>query len=84
MWSLPNNELDKQTSNSPSMSTDYPGRKRSTLEQLFRFTRPRRSPLETSLNDQVNYSAMIPNNYTSTAHSASYYQVRLFDNNYRY
>ena len=46
---------------------------RSTFRQFSLSTRPRRSPIETVQNDQVIYSAMIPNNYSSIAHSASYF-----------
>ena len=61
----------------PSISNQSPPldptRMRTTLRQFSLSTRPRRSPIETVQNDQVIYSAMIPNNYSSIAHSASYF-----------
>ena len=81
MW--PSSEYAfRNPSHLQTMSTLNPEHRRVTLKQLFLTTRHRRSPLATVLNEQVNYSAMIPNNFTGTANHASYsYQVRQENNN---
>lgn len=79
VWPLSEYTFTRPT-HSQRISTVYPGRKKATIKQLFISTRPRRSPLATVPNEPVNYSDMIPNNFTGTANSASFYQVRLLNN----
>ena len=84
-WPKSDIELLRQSINQNKMTTVYPERNKSTLQQLLLSTRPRRSPLQTVMNQQVNYSNLIPNNYTTNVNTASYYPGGWrFNINYKY